>query len=96
MKKKKKNVSNSLLISETLNNFFKKTYEKTYHFYDIFSKFLKSCTCSQSFTISKFLEQKWRLLENVNKFLLIWANLNNFCEKTYENYYFYDIFSIFL
>ena len=35
----------------------------------------------------------WQLFENINKFLLIWATLNNFCAKNYEKTYrFYDIF----
>ena len=30
----------------------------------------------------KIFIKKWQLFENVNKFLLIWATLKNFCAKT--------------
>ena len=32
--------------------------------------------------VRKIFIKKWQLFENVNKFLLIWATLKNFCAKT--------------
>ena len=84
-------------IFPCLNNFCKKTYEKTYLFLHIYTNSLSRSTLSQSFTIWKFLLKKCQLFQNLNKFSLIWASLSNFCMKTYERTYrFYDIFSKFL
>ena len=74
---------NLVSIFGTLNNFCKKTYEKTYLFLHKYPKSLSGSTLWQSSTILKFLLKEWQLFENVNKFLLIWATLNNFCAKTY-------------
>ena len=124
-----------IFIFSTLHHFSEKIYEKTYCFYNMFSKFSSICarlpsftiwiffskkwwlfqlnihismfeqllqenlwkdipfshiytnslsrsTLSQSFTIWKFLLKKCQLFQNVNKFLLIWATLSNFCTKT--------------
>ena len=88
---------NLISISRTLNDFWNKLYKKRYRFFDIFPKFLPHSILWQSFTFWKFLLKKWQLFENVNKSLVIWATLNNFCAKTYEKIYrFYDIFSKFL
>ena len=77
----------------TFNHFFKKTYEKTYQFYDLFSNFLSSCPRSQNFVIWKFLLKKWRLFQNVKKLLFISTTLNNICDKIYQKTYpYFDIF----
>ena len=75
----------------SFNHFCEKIYEKTYQFYDWFSKFLSWFTRSQNLVISKFLRKQWRLFQNVNNLLLISANVSNICDKTYGKTY--DFFS---
>ena len=88
---------NLISIFPCLNNFCKETYEKAYLIFHIYTNYLSHSTLSQSFTIWKFLLKKCQLFQNVNKFLVIWTTLSNFCTKTYEKTYrFYDIFSKFL
>ena len=78
------------------HHFYEKTYEKTYWFYDLFSKFLWLYIGSQNFFAWNFLIKKWRLFENVINFLFISATLSNVCEKSYEKtYLFFSIFSNF-
>lgn len=87
---------NLISIFLILNNFCQKMYEKTYHFYGIFSNFLSGCTRSQNIVTQKFSEIKWRLFQNVNELLFISATLSNIRDKTYEKtYHFYNIFSNF-
>ena len=80
----------------TFHHFYEKTYEKTYWFYDLFSKFLCLYIGWQNVFAWNFLIKKWRLFQNVINFLLISATLSNVCEKTYEKtYLFFPIFSNF-
>ena len=80
----------------TFNHISEKTYEKTYQFHDLFSKFLPLCTGSQNFVIWKFLLKQWQPFQNLNNFLFISATLSNICDKTYEKtYHFFHIFSNF-
>ena len=60
-----------IFIFLTLRCFSEETYEKTYKFYYLFSKFLSPCTLSQNFIIWKFLQENCWLCQNLNKFLLI-------------------------
>ena len=46
-----RNINKFLLRWVIFNNFYEKTYEKTYCFLDIFSNFMSSCARSQNFTI---------------------------------------------
>ena len=80
----------------TFHDFYEKSYEKTYWFYDLFSNFLWLYIGWQNFFAWNFLIKKWRLFENVINFLLISATLSNVCEKSYEKtYLFFSIFSNF-
>ena len=84
---------NLISIFLILNNFCQKMYEKTYHFYGIFSNFLSGCTRSQNIVTQKFSEIKWRLFQNVNELLFISATLSNIRDKTYEKTYHFQISS---
>ena len=66
------------------HTFGEKTYEKTYKFYDLFSKILSWFTRSQKYVLWKFVLTKWRLFQNVKNFLFISATLSNICVKTYK------------
>ena len=63
------------------SNICDKVYEKTYHFFYIFRNFHSIFTTFQSFIISKSIKRKCRLLEYVNKIMLIRAILNNIFDK---------------
>ena len=80
------NVNKFLPVLVTLNNFCQETYEKTYHFYDIFSKFWSIITCSHSFNSTKIFRKR-RFFQYVKKTLLIFITLNNICQKVAVNFY---------
>ena len=80
------NVSNFLFISASLSNICDKTYEKTYHFFYIFWNFNIVFTTLQNFMTRKLIKRQWRLLEYVNKILLIAATLNNIFDRNCEKY----------
>ena len=75
------------IIFFAFQHFCEKTYEKTYQFYHLFSKFLLICARSQIFVVWKFFKIKWRLFQNVNNLLFISGSLSNICNKTYEKTY---------
>ena len=82
------NVNNLLLISATLSNISKKTYEKTSHFYNIFSKSILNCTHLQI-----FLKKHGSPFKMITIPYFISATLTNICDKTYEKtYHFFSIF----
>ena len=74
---------NLMSIFLTLNHFSRKHYEKIYHFYDIFWKFLSFCTCLRTLALWNILQKMLLLFENVSKLLLISTSLSIVCHKTY-------------
>ena len=59
------------LVSQFLEGFSKKTYEKTCHFYNILSKFSSNCTRVRSFRIWIFFSKlSWPFQFNVHFFSL--------------------------
>ena len=62
----------------------KKSYKKTYKFYDLFSNYSSLRARSQNFVIWKLFSRKWRPFLNINNFLFISPTLSNICDKTYE------------
>ena len=80
-------VSNIISIFFKFDDFYEKTYEKTYQFYDLFSNFLSICARSENFVVWKFLLKKSRLFQNINNLLFISTTLSNICNKTYEKTY---------
>ena len=84
----------AVFVFSTLDAFPKKTYEKAYCFYNIFSKFISNCTRLATFTVWIYFFRK-----SVDWFNLmsIFLTLNHFSRKHYEKIYrFYDIFWKFL
>ena len=80
----------------TFHDFYEKTYEKTYWFYDLISNLLLLYVDWQNFFAWNFLLKKWRLFENVINLLFISVTLSNVCEKSYQKtYLFFSIFSNF-
>ena len=73
--------NNLWFICSIWSNICDKVYEKTYHFFYIFPKFDSIFTSLQSFIVSKSVKQKCRLLQYVNKTLLITATLNDIFDK---------------
>ena len=76
--------NNLWFICSIWSNICDKVYEKTYHFFYIFLNFDSIFTSLQSFIISKSTKRKCRLLEYVNKILLIPGTLNNIFDKNCE------------
>ena len=78
------NVYNLLFISATLSNICNKTYEKTYLFFYIFSKYHFGFTSSQNLVIQIFFLKKWHRFQYVNQSFVIAATLNNILDKYHE------------
>ena len=76
--------NNLWFICSIWSNICDKVYEKTYHFFYIFRNFDSIFTSLKSFIISKSTKRKCRLLEYVNKILLIPGTLNNIFDKNCE------------
>ena len=73
--------NNLWFICSIWSNICDKVYEKTYHFFYIFSNSDSIFTSLQSFIVSKSVKQKCCLLQYVNKTLLITATLNDIFDK---------------
>ena len=86
---------NIISIFFKFDNFYEKTYDKTFQFYDLFSNFLSLCARSENFVVWKSLLKKSRLFQNVNNLLFISTTLTNICNKTYEKTYHCSICDMF-
>ena len=77
----------------TLDDFREKTYEKTYCFYNIFSKCISNHARLPSFTIWIFFSKiLWSF-----QYKIIFFKFHDLCEKTYQKTYkFYELFPNFL
>ena len=91
------NIKKLISIFATLNNFSKKTYEKTYRFYDTLKFLVKLYTFIKFDYLEFFFLKKRHFLEINKEINTNFLTLNNFCQITHLNTYrFYDTVSKFM